>query len=165
MERLTVSEHPTDGFLPERFFYLCPADSIEDLGQKIGNGSVNFALFLAMNANGIADGNVVQGARKLLSEGLASLCAWGPDCERVHDLFDVAAHDVNSKLSGDDVVMTTWHSDEAMEEALWYFVRASFVTDNFAKTCRDWIISPISNPEWEQQIRTEIARIDSGTED
>lgn len=61
--------------------------------------------------------------------------------------------------------MTTWHSDEAMEEALWYFVRASFVTDSFVKTCKDWIISPISNKEWEQQIRTKIAQIDSSVED
>jgi hypothetical protein len=79
MERLAVSEHPANGFLPERVFYLCPADSIEDLGQKIGDSSVNFALFLAMNANGFADSSVVQGAKKLLSKGLASLCTWGPD--------------------------------------------------------------------------------------
>jgi hypothetical protein len=165
VDRLAVSEHPADGFLPERVFYLCPADSIEELGQKIGDSSINFALFLAMNANGVDDGTVVQGAKKLLSKGLASLCTWGPDCERVHDLFDFAARDIESKLPGDDVVVTTWHSDETMEEALWYFARASFVTDNFVKTCKDWIISPISNPEWEQQIRAKIARIDSSTED
>jgi len=154
-----------DEDFPERVFYLCPADSIENLGDKVSHSTANFGLFVALNADGVGDGSILQGAKKLLSKGLACLCTWGPDCERVHDLFDVAARGINSELPGDDVIMTTWHAGVPMEEALWFFVHAAFVTGKFEKTCKDWIIAPISNPEWEQLIRSKIAQISTITED
>jgi hypothetical protein len=163
MEWLTASS-PVDEEFPDKVFYLCPADSIESLGEKTTNGSANFGLFVAIDASGIADANILQGAKKLLSKGLACLCTWGPGCERVHDLFDVAARSINSELSGDDVVMTTWEADVPIEEALWFFVHAAFVTKKFDKTCKNWIIAPISSPEWEQLIRSKIAEISAITE-
>jgi hypothetical protein len=164
MEWLAVSALVDEDF-PEEVFYLCPADSIENLGEKTTPSTANFGLFVAMNANGVADESILRGAKKLLSNGLACLCTWGPDCERVHDLFDLAARGINSELSGDDVIMTTWHAGVPMEEALWSFVHAAFVTKKFDKTCKDWIIAPISNPEWEQLIRSKIAEINVITED
>lgn len=158
MEWLAVSALVDEDF-PEKVFYLCPADSIQNLGGKITLSSANFGLFVAMNANGVADEGILQGAKQLLSKGLACLCTWGPDCERVHDGFDVAARDINSELSGDDVIMTTWHADVTMEEALWFFVHSAFVTKQFDKTCKDWIIAPINSPEWEQLIRSKIEEI------
>jgi hypothetical protein len=164
MEWLAASALADEDF-PEKVFYLCPADSIENLRDKTSCSTANFGLFVAMNATGVADDSILQGAKKLLSKGLACLCTWGPDCERVHDLFDIAARDVNSELSGDDVIMTTWHSSESMEDALWFFVHSAFVTQEFEMTCKDWIIAPISNPEWEQLIRSNIAQINTITED
>jgi hypothetical protein len=161
-----LAARPDDGdLLPEQNLYLCPADSIKDLADKTAGSQANFGLFVAMNAIGVEDDSILQGAKKLLSQGLACLCTWGPDCERVHDLFDIAAREINSQLSGDDVIMTSWHSDESMGEALWYFVNAAFVTEKFEKTCKDWIIAPISNLEWEQQIPTTIAQMNTISED
>ena len=164
MEWLAASPRVDEDF-PEKIFYLCAADSIETLADKTTHSSANFGLFVALNANGVADDSILQSAKKLLSKGLACLCTWGPDCERVHDLFDVAARGINSALSGDNVIMTTWHSSESLEEALWFFVHAALVTGEFEKTCKDWIIAPISNPEWEQLIRSKIAEINTITED
>jgi hypothetical protein len=158
MEWLALSALVDEGF-PEKVFYLCPTDSIENLGEKITPSNANFGLFVAMNASGVADESILQGAKQLLSKGLVCLCTWGSDCERVHDRFDVAARGINSELSGDDVIMTTWHADETMEEALWFFVHAAFVTKKFDKTCKDWIIAPISSPEWEHLIRSKFGEI------
>jgi hypothetical protein len=138
---------------------------MRDLADKTAESRANFALFVAMNAIGVEDDTILQGAKKLLSQGLACLSAWGPDCKRVHDLFDIAAREINSQLSGDDVIMTSWHPDESMGEALWYFVNAAFVTEKFENTCKDWIIAPISNPEWERSIPTAIVRMKSISED
>jgi hypothetical protein len=164
MEWLAGSALVDEDF-PEKVFYLCPADSIESLGGKATPSTANFGLFVAMDASPVADDCILQGAKKLLSKGLAYLCTWGPDCERVHDLFDAAALDINSKLSGNDVIMTTWHSDESMEKALWYFVHAAVATERFEKTCKDWIIAPISKPEWGQLIRSKIAQVIQTGED
>jgi len=164
MERLIV--RPSDGdLLPEKVVYLCPSETIEDLADKTTPRSPNFGLFVALNALHVTDESILRAAKKLLSKGLACLCAWGPDCARVHDLFDVAAREINDELSGDDVIMTTWHSDESIEEALWFFIECEFVTGKFTQTCKDWIIAPISNSEWEQLIRGDTARINSTTDD
>lgn len=164
MEMLGVSALADEDF-QEKVFYLCPSKSIENLGNEVSPSTANFALFVAMNANGVADASVLQGAKKLLARGLACLCAWGPDCERIHDLFDAAAKDTNSLLSGDDVIMTTWHARESLEEALWFFVHPAFVTAKFEKSCKDWVIAPISNPEWLQLIRSKFAQINKVAED
>jgi len=107
-----------DEDFPEKVFYLCSANSIENLSDTTSPSTANFGLFVAMNANGVTNDIILQGAKKLLSRGLASLCTWGPDCERVHDLFDVAARDINSEPTDNDVVMTTWHSGVSI--SLWW---------------------------------------------
>jgi hypothetical protein len=61
--------------------------------------------------------------------------------------------------------MTTWHADELLEDTLWFFAHTAFVTGRFEKTCKDWIIAPISNPEWEHLIRSKFAQINTITED
>jgi hypothetical protein len=164
MEYLAKSALIDEDF-PEKVFYLCSADSIKSLADKIIPSTAHFGLFLAMNSNDIDDDSVLQGARNLFSKGLASLCTWGPGCERLHDLFDDEADQINLELSGDDVIMTTWHADEPLEDALWFFARTAFVTGKFAKTCKDWIIAPISNPGWEHLIRSKFAQINTVTED
>jgi len=157
---------PDDGdLLPEKALYLCPANSIGRLADEITHNAANFGLLVAMNAKGVPDDSILEGAKKLVSGGLACLCAWGPDCERVHDLFDDAALEVGAALSGDDTIMTTWHSDESLEEALRFFVEDAFVTSGFEGTCKDWIIAPISNPVWERLIQSKIGQINSTSED
>ena len=54
----------------------------------------------------------------MLEQGIAYLCVWGTDCERVHDLFDLERMPDEPKGR---VVMTTWHSKESLSEALWFF--------------------------------------------
>jgi hypothetical protein len=164
MERLIVRLADGD-LLPEKVVYLCPSDTIENLADETTPSAANFGLLVAMNAQHVTDESILKGAKKLLSKGLACLCAWGPDCKRVHDLFDVAAREINDKPSASNVIMTTSHSDESIQEALWYFLHCDYVTEKFEKTCNDWIIAPISNSGWEQLIRSDTARINSSADD
>jgi hypothetical protein len=147
---------------PERAakeLYLCAANTIGELSEKIKTTSRSFGLFLAFNAETLKDDEILQSAGNLVEMGLAYLCAWGPDCERVHDLFDIAAGPKNDKLSGDDVIMTSWHARDTLVEALWFFVHAAFPTQCFEMSCTDWIIAPIGNPEWEKEIRDKIGEV------
>src|ERR1700683_4550325 len=158
MEQLIVRLADGD-LLPEKVVYLCTSDKIENMADKITPRSPNFGLFVALNAQHVTDDSILKAAKRLLSKGLACLCAWGPDCKRVHDLFDVAAREINDELSGNNVIMTTWHSDESIVEALGFFIHCEFVTEKFEKTCKDWIIASICNSEWEQLIRSRTASI------
>jgi hypothetical protein len=144
---------------PVRDIYLCLADSISDLPQRIKPASQNFGLLLLIDAHPLKSEEIRLAGAKLVDQGLAYLCAWGPDCERVHDIFDEASQIRNSQLSCDDVVMTTSHSDEPLIEALWFFLHGAFPTKCFETSCTDWVIATVGNPDWEQEIRNRIEEV------
>jgi hypothetical protein len=55
------------------------------------------------------------------------LVAWGHDCEQWHDGVDfaaLAAFDFG-EIPDDAFVMTTWHADELLSEALWFAAHAA----------------------------------------
>src|SRR5229473_3161696 len=79
--------------------------------------------------------------------------SWGPDCERVHDNFDQIAVLRDLEQKDDNVIMTTWHSDESLEEGVWFLVNCAFPTQAYEESCKAWIVAPIGNAEWEQRIR------------
>ncbi|MBX3469135.1 MAG: hypothetical protein KF878_19865 [Planctomycetes bacterium] len=79
-----------------------------------------FTLLLACDARSEPDAAVDEAARRALAAGLVYTVAWGPGCERVHDRFDRVIEE-----QGRDEVLTTWHDDEPLEEALWFFVHAA----------------------------------------
>jgi hypothetical protein len=144
---------------PARELYLCHAESVGDLPEEIQASSSNFGLLLALDAKALNDQEILGAAEKLVEKGLVVLCAWGPDCERVHDLFDKAARKKNDALSGGDVIMTTWHSRETLTEVMWFFIHAAFPTQSFEPNCADWIIAPIGNRDWEEEVRTKIREV------
>jgi hypothetical protein len=139
--------------------YLCVCPSLAALPEAVTPTSPHFGLLIALDARGVRDDEIWRSAESLVSKGLAYLCVWGPDCERVHDRFDEAINEMQLDgvgVSEDDVIMTTWHSDEPLSEALWYFVNCAFPTHAYERKCKEWIIAPIASSEWEQVLRSEI---------
>lgn len=50
----------------------------------------------------------------------AFFCAWGPDCERVHDIYDETC--VIRQVDGANpppMTMTTWHANDTLAGAVW----------------------------------------------
>ena len=144
---------------PARQIYICPWESIDELADKLNPHSTHFGLFLVMDAQEIESKRLGKPAATLLKKGLAYLCAWDPDCKRVHDTFDT--QDLARKLERDthDVIMTTWHNDESLEEALWFFVHSAFPAADYVRGCNDWVIAPIANRQWEREIREKIRKV------
>jgi len=140
---------------PAKTIYLTACNSISDLLNQIGPASKYFGLLLAIDARGLDASPIFGVATELLARGLVYLCAWGPDCERVHDIFDEAI--IGREMDG--TVMTTWHSKEPFKEALWFFVHSAFATESYEHDCKDWVIATIGNPEWEQEARSSIGRV------
>jgi hypothetical protein len=79
----------------------------------------DFVLLLTLDAGDLSDARVGAFATKLVVQGVGYACCWGPDCHRVHRLFDRAAIEANR------FVMTTWHEDETLDEALWFAVNVA----------------------------------------
>jgi len=92
---------------PAKDLYFCSVDSVERLPIEITPSSKCFGLFIAMDARAVDNESIERVATRLIAKGLVYLCAWGPDCERVHDAFDWASAVANPEPTVDDVIMTT----------------------------------------------------------
>jgi hypothetical protein len=143
---------------PTKSLHLCSSESIADLATVVCTTSQHFGLLIAFDARGVEWEAIESVAEKLIGKGLVYLCAWGPDCERVHDAFDDASVELNAEATVDDVIMTTWHSNEGLTEALWFFVNSAYPTRSYEHSCSDWVIAIIGNPQWEQIVRGAIGR-------
>jgi hypothetical protein len=137
---------------PLKDLWLCSIVDIESLGEAITPTSPHFGLFLALDALSLDVERIRRVAQELLQKGLVFLCAWGPDCERVHDIFDEIAIEMDPKQDK-AVVMTTWHSDESLQEAAWFFINSAFLDEAYARTCQNWIFAAIGHSDWEKVIR------------
>jgi len=81
-------------------------------------------------------------------------CAWGHGCEKFHDIVDdVIAHDYagEQRFTGPtakDTVMTTWHDNETLEEALDYFITLALPTDGLVADSSYRVAICVGNPAW-----------------
>jgi hypothetical protein len=105
---------------------------------------------------------IVAFARAALTNGMVYLCAWGAGCERFHDLVDeiVVADDIGERLyagpKDQDTIMTTWHENETLEEALDFFVRWSLPTEGFEPESGHWLAMSAGDPGWITTIRRRL---------
>ncbi len=73
-----------------------------------------FVLFVAAHASPDEEIEIRRFASDAVDSGCGYICAWGEGCELVHDLFDEAA------IAVDRFVMSTWHADESLPDALYF---------------------------------------------
>ncbi|MDE3187406.1 MAG: hypothetical protein KGM96_07775 [Acidobacteriota bacterium] len=133
-----------------RRFCVGNVPSVQDVAAVLDSISTHFVLFLALDATKVKNEVLQKIARALLDRGMVYLCAWGPDCERVHDLVDQQRAPVEPE---GEIVMTSWHSKESLSEALWFFANCAEPTEGFETTCRDWVAISVANEAWEMEIR------------
>lgn len=140
-----------------RHLFSLPLRQLEDFPKLLDLPSQHFGLLLSCDARGIPDLNILKAAGLLLRNGLAYLCTWGPECERVHELFDMAAKELDPHPTTGSTIMITSHEEEALDSVLWFFLNAAFAADDYMATCRTLLTLPVNNNEWTQQIEGRLA--------
>src|ERR1700731_4146539 len=96
--------------------------------------TARFRLFVAADTTGSNSEVLAEFAQAALKRGMVYFCAWGPGCERFHDVVDevIAEDDLGERLfvgpTVNDTVMTTWHGEETLEDALDYFLISAYPT-------------------------------------
>lgn len=67
-------------------------------------------------------------ARWLVAAGCLYAVAWGTECEKWHDAVDWAVLETfdYGDIPDDKFVITTWHADEPLSEALWFAGNCAF---------------------------------------
>jgi hypothetical protein len=135
---------------PRRRFCVGTVPNLEDLPLALEQVSRYYALFLAVDATLINNEALGKTAKSLLERGCVYFCAWGPDCERVHDQFDLQRMPKEPKGM---VVMTTWHSKESLSNALWFFASCAEPGEGFESECTDWVAVSVREEAWRQIIQ------------
>ena len=80
---------------------------------------------------------------------------WGPDCSRVHDLFDLQR---DPDETDDRVVVTTWHENEPVSDAVCYFDLCAYPSSDFEQDCLDWIAIAVGDESWESEISAALVK-------
>ena len=128
------------------------ASGLDDFYSPIAIHGKHCVVFLAMDARTMSVDEIGNIANWALDQGAVYLCAWGPDCERVHDIIDEVVCNRNPDETDEDVIMTTWHEDETLEEALWFAVNSAFAVGAYEQTCKTLVTVTIGNQDWGSQI-------------
>lgn len=107
-----------------------------------------FALFVACDATELSAELIEEFATYCIDRGLFWVSTWGADCERVHDTFDRVDIAQDAQLG---IVMSTWHHDEPLEEALLLFWNAFPVEGKLDGPARIGI--SVGSHEWVEEMR------------
>ena len=143
---------------PDRDLYLAHVNRLSDWPAELAEPKSHFVVFLAMDAKGAGADEIAGLARKLVAQGMVYLCAWGPDCERVHDIFDEVR---DEEESGEDaIVMTTWHADDDLDDALWDSLFNALPVDAFIDSCKAFVAVIVDHAEWADEVAAALSDVD-----
>ena len=121
-----------------------------------------FRLFIAADTTGSTVESLSEFAESALKQGMVYFSAWGPDCERFHDVVDevILEDDLGKRLfigpNRQATVMTTWHGRDTLDEALDFFLNSACPTDGFAVDSDYWLGICINKSAWATVIRRKI---------
>jgi hypothetical protein len=119
----------------------------------------HYTCLCAMDATASTPGDLGTFCGYLLRSGCAYLCAWGPGCERVHDIMDEVIVGENPPQTYVGCVMTTWHAKDSLQDALEYFLECTVPDSDYAPNGCDWaLIISVGAPAWDATIERYVAR-------
>jgi hypothetical protein len=152
---LSIPTHIGWDDVMERELYIIAAPDFADLPRSFSFPTPHFAALLAADTTVTPESTLTAFADTLLQSGCAYFCSWGPGCERVHDLFDAQC------LFAPSLIMTTWHADEPLDEALWFLLRSTFPDEAYFDTCRSALAITVADSDSATHIERRLRDIPS----
>jgi hypothetical protein len=147
----------------KRQLLLAPVPDLDSWPVDLPEVEGEFVAFVAVDASGLPDPILESFARKLLSQHAAYVCIWGPDCERVHDVVDAVRDRDHPGGEDDAVVMTTWHADDTLDQALWFALYTACPHDQLIETCGATVCIVVGRKDWAGDIRAALSDPDALT--
>ena len=84
-------------------------------------------------------------AERAVADGVAFVCTWGPGCSMVEETVEEVIADSGQKETAEDVVLTTSHAYESLEEALEFFLDAATPSRGRAAACAAWFVFAVGS--------------------
>ena len=133
---------------PDRELFVAEVTDLGEWPETLDLSASAFVAFTAVDAHGVPWEALVQLGRKLVQQGCVYLCAWGPDCGRVHDAIDIAAIELSPAVGH---VMTTWHDDEPLDDALYFSLFDAWDEEGKASA-----VIALTAPQWREEIERRL---------
>ena len=140
-----------------RQLFLYHVSSVLAVPDSLDLGCQHFVAMLACNATKLSADDIATVARKLIDNGCAYFCCWGNDCERVHDIFDEEWIGNGFDNTSDDTIMTTWHTDDTLEEFIEFSLRQTQPTSGYKNDCNALIAIVVDDAEHASVIHSAFA--------
>lgn len=133
--------------------------SLPDLAaaERLRPGSDCFTALLLADTRSLSNAAIERVAFSLLCRGLTYLCAWGPGCERVHDIFDSVFIEDGFSRNGRRL-MTTWHDGDPLDEALEFFITSAWPLDEDFNVCQSLVVV-VGNDDWQEQVEEHLSNL------
>lgn len=126
-------------------------ERLKDLATGIRAPSAQFIVLVAADTRGLSAEDLTLAAEGLLGTGARYICCWGPDCERFHDMCDECSYELGSL---DEVVMTTSHSQDSWEEALWFATHSAIPDEAYPEAAASVAVVVVGNTAWYNEACT-----------
>jgi hypothetical protein len=140
--------------------------TIAELAEHLPIRSRHFLLFLAWDATDKTPQELMSFFRPLVERGLVYFCAWGSNCEAVHDAVDRCDIEKGPETRhADYIVMTTWHADESLEEAFWFFKVCALPNEGIIASECDRFAVAIGNSAWSIELEKALQSIEADADD
>jgi hypothetical protein len=101
-------------------------------------------------------------AGRMLDEGVVCVCTWGPDCKKMHDIFDENIYSrqrIAKRVF--PLILTTWHTEDNLDKALWYALFVAFPVEEYKEECRSIMVVAVGNDEWNKKLISRLSDIES----
>lgn len=141
----------------DRDLYMIEVTRLDELPDDLQLPSRYFVCLLAWDAREVSSDEIGAVARKLISQGGVYFCTWGPDCKRVHDIIDEEAVRADPKPTDESVIMTTWHEDEPLTDAIWFLLHNSLPGERYFDECRSTLAISVGSSAWADHIRSALS--------
>ena len=122
-----------------------------ELNENLSLATKHFACLIAWDSEETKDEDISVFLRRIIDSGAAYICSWGKGCEKVHDLADEI--DIEMNPDSDNVIMTTWHSEESLSEAIWFLLNSTWPDTYAEKTLGSTIAISVGNSSFAKEIR------------
>jgi len=145
------------GGFPDRDLFLFELERVGEFPDDLKLPSRFFVCLLAWDAKGVSAEEIRLLSKKLIVQGAAYFSIWGSDCERVHDLIDeLEAMREESNPEDESVIMTTWHEDEPLSNAIWDALYC-LPDEPYMEECRSVLAIAVDAPDWAAEIRSALS--------
>ena len=144
--------------------YSLHVSFLRDIAGKLSVPTAGFTVLIACDSEGLSSDEIRDCAKALIAKGVVYVCCWGNGCERFHDILDevwitCGTEEKSSTVASNSTLMTTWHDDESLDDALWHLLFTAWPPAGDESAFYSIVAVSVNDINWADQITSRLSDI------